>query len=138
MLIFKVVMKQRIIFIIIGLVLGFAFGYYVKPSKSSEMEDAKRTLDNAREASVKLNIQFNHLYDQLGLIALENGNKYAIASFQTLQKLTPNIMQISKSLRMDCKQYDDNGKPIMVENDKTGQTTPIEALPEEIRIENAE
>ena len=114
--------------------MGFTFAYFINSSQSKRLEECQSTIDAARNASVELNKQFNQIYNRLGILGIE-GNEYAVACFQTLQRLTPNIMQVSKDLGIDCKQYDENGKPVMIEDEKTKQVNPIEILPEVIRIE---
>lgn len=121
------------IFLILGFVLSFVLGYAVKPSHSEELKDMKSTVDKARTASVELNRQFNEMYNKFGYAALNN-NKFGGVGLQIMQVLSPNIMSVNKALGLDCKKYDENGKPVMVK-EKTGETSPIEILPEEIRIE---
>lgn len=127
-------MKQKIVFSILGVILGFVMGIIAKPSHSDELEDYKTMVDDARKASVELNKVFNNFYNRIGYYAL-GGDDCAIAAAQVMQNLTPNMMKINKSLRLDCKTYDKNGKPSMIKDDKTGKTNPLEGLPEEIRVE---
>ena len=51
-----------------------------------------------------------------------------------LQELTPEIVSINKSLKIDCKRYDDNGEPVMLK-DNYGILSPCEIIPDELRIE---
>lgn len=122
-------MKQKIIFSVVGLLLGFIIGYTLQ---SERMENLQFTIDKARNASIVLNKQYNQLYKEIGGHAI-GGNDYAIACFQTLQNLYLDIQQISKDLGLDCKRYNEDGTPLMIRKED-GCKYPLEGLPEEINV----
>ena len=122
--------QQNIVFGTIGLFLGFVIGYTIQTKK---LEELRITIDNARNASVVLNKHYNQLYNKISGIALFEENDYGIVCFQILQKLIPDIKQVSKDLGLDCKQYNEDGTPLMIEKED-GQTYPIDGLPEEIKL----
>ena len=124
-------MKQKIIFCVAGLIGGIIIGYV---SQLDKLQDLQFTIDSARNASIVLNKQYNQLSNLIGGHAI-GGNDYALACYQTLQKLFPEIMQVSKDLGLDCKRYNEDGTPLMIKKED-GQTYPIEGLPEEIKLTN--
>lgn len=54
-----------------------------------------------------------------------------------LQQILKEIMALNKALGIDCKQYSENGKPILTETED-GAKSPIEILPNELRIDNSQ
>lgn len=121
-----------VVFNVLALVIGFIIGYVVKPTHSDRLEEYISTINHSREASIELNKQFNDIYNKMGILAM-GGNEYAITICQTMQQLTHNIKQVSKALGLDCREYNEDGKPLMIE-DENGQTNPVEILPEKIKI----
>ena len=126
-------MKKKL-FVILGFFLSFLLGYALKPTHSEELDKMKFTLIASRQASVELNKKYNSIYNKLAIVAMNRNNTGAIFAFEVIKILSPEMMTMSKSLGMDCKKYGEDGKPIMVEDYKTGQMNPVEILPEEIRI----
>lgn len=127
-------MKIKALFFVAGLSIGFLFGFFCNTS-NKELDNSQHTIEQARAASVELNKQFNLLYNNSGKLAID-GNEYAIAIFQSIGPLTHNIMMISKSLGLDCRKYNESGKPIMIKDEETGELNPIEILPETIFLEH--
>lgn len=125
-------MKQKIVFSVVGLLLGFIIGYTLQ---SERLENLQFTIDNARNASIALNKHYNQLYNKISGPALFEGNDYGIVCLQILQKLYPDIKQVSEDLGLDCKRYNEDGTPLMIKKED-GQTHPIEGLPEEIKLTN--
>ena len=123
-------MKQKIIFSASGLILGFIIGYTLQLDR---LQNLQFKIDNARNASIVLNRQYNKLFSDIGVHAI-GGNNYAVACYQTLQKLFPEIKQVSKDLGLDCKRYNEDGTPLIIKKDN-GQKHPLEGLPEDIKLE---
>lgn len=123
-------MKQKIIFSASGLILGFIIGYTLQLDR---LQNLQFKIENARNASIVLNRQYNKIFREIGVRAID-GNNYAVACCQTLQSLFPSIMQVSKDLGLDCKRYNEDGTPLMIK-EENGQKHPVEGLPEDIKLE---
>ncbi len=100
-------------------------------SSSNEEEDM---IKDSREAVIELNQKYNQLY-QVVMEGYIGGNKEFEAAGLCLQALTMELINVNKALHIDCKKYGSDGKPQMIE-DKNGTSSPIEIIPDELRIEN--
>lgn len=133
-------MKKDIIiitFFLIGAVLGGVVVHIIDTNKNEiAIKDKQVVLDSSRVSIIELNKTYNYLFENLGRAAFgQQNNEPAIVAFQVLQRLTPELMELNKSLKLDCKRYREDGTPVMVK-DKNGLESPLETLPEEIKIIN--
>lgn len=81
---------------------------------------------------IEFNKAYNKIYNNLGYLAIGQSNDYAKVAIQVLQQLAPGLIKLNKSLKLDCTQYQ-NGAPVSIQDEK-GMSSPLETLPEEIRI----
>lgn len=93
----------------------------------------EQIIDNARIEVINLNKKYNRRY-QLVYLEYFKWNKAYESAAICLQELLTEIIAVNKSLKIDCKQYNANGEPSMVE-DADGSRSPIEGLPDELRID---
>lgn len=101
---------------------------------NSSSEQSEEIVDDSRSAVIELNQRYNELY-QVVMKEYLRGNAEYEAAGVCLQALTKEIMAVNKALHIDCKMYGENGSPQMVE-DKYGNLSPIEILPNELKIED--
>lgn len=92
----------------------------------------EKEIDNARLKVIELNQKYNKLYQAIMSQYMAGNSDYEAAGM-CLQMLTKEIIAVNKALKIDCKQYDENGEAIMVEG-KNG-LSPIEIIPNELKIE---
>ncbi len=121
-----------IVCLLLGIIIGVSIGLFLSSKATNDNEDAQVILDNSRLYMIEFNKEYNKLYNDLGILVIGEDNDYARLTIHVLQKLTPDLIKINKSLKLDCKKYQD-GNPLMIE-DKYGNKNPLEILPEEIRI----
>lgn len=95
--------------------------------------DNKKLIDNARREVIKLNQKHNDLYFKVASLSMKGDKDYE-AGVVCLQELTAEIIAVNKALNIDCKLYDENGKPLMQQN-SDGTKSPVEILPNELKIE---
>lgn len=126
-------MKKNVLKNVGFLILGFILGGIVVGALVSKESETKRTLDFSRSKMIELNKEYNELFNKLAYYSMAENNSYATAAAQTLQQLTPGLIELNKALKLDCKEYQENGEPLMVQDEK-GSMNPLEKLPEEIRI----
>lgn len=96
------------------------------------MNNEQVIINNGRTSMIEFNIKFNKIYNNIGKLSIGQNNEYAIAIMQVLQQLAPELIKINKSLKLDCTEYQ-NGAPVSIQ-DENGNSSPLEKLPEEIRI----
>ena len=129
-------MKQNLLFSISGLIIGIVLGggivFMLNTSAIKERERAKSVINQSRASIIELNKKYNEVYNNLGILSYELNNNYAKSTMQLLQQFTQPLIDVNKSLGLDCKKYQD-GSPIMMQ-DINGKKTPVEIIPEEIRI----
>lgn len=127
-------MKQKILhsiaFFIIGVCVGGIIISAVDANKVKNNEQA--IIDNGRMSMIEFNKEYNKLYNDLGYLAIGENNDFAKVTMNVLLKLTPKLIEVNKSLKLDCTDYQ-NGAPVSIQ-DKNGRSTPLEKLPEEIKI----
>lgn len=127
-------MKKNILknvgLLILGFVIGGVVGGFLIQGKGAENQ---KVLDHGRSKMVEFNKVYNEMVNSVIYYAIEKNDGYATVAAQTLQQLTPGIIEINKALKLDCKEYQENGEPLMVK-DKNGVENPLEKLPEEVRI----
>lgn len=99
----------------------------------STTED-KQLIDDARVEVINLNKKFNDLYQVVAYEYMIEDNKDFEKATLCLQALTNEIVAVNKSLKIDCKKYNENGKPKMLENED-GTKSPIEGPPNKLRLE---
>lgn len=112
--------------LILGIILGVVIAGVL-------MQKTQKVLDDSRFSMVEFNKKYNKLYNQIGYYAIAENNEAAMVGFQVLQELGPELFDLNRSLKLDCKEYQENGKPLMG-RDENGVESPVEKLPEEIRI----
>lgn len=132
-------MKQKVFLSISFFLIGICIGGVAECVRmSSNAEKEKQTLveiiENSRTTIIELNTEYNKMFNNLGVLALRDNNDYARAAAQVLQQLFPKLISLNKSLKLDCTEYK-NGAPVSIQ-DENGKTTPLEKLPEEIRLNN--
>lgn len=123
-------MKRNILKNVGLLILGIILGVVIA---GALMQKSQKVLDNSRYSMIEFNKEYNRLYNQIGYYAIAENNESAIVCFQVLQELGPELFDLNRSLKLDCKEYQENGKPMM-SRDENGVESPVEKLPEEIRI----
>lgn len=104
---------------------------FVSCDNSSKKD--QEIIDNARVECIKLNQKYNQLY-QVVMARYMSGNSEFEAAALCLQGITPELLSVNKALKIDCKHYDENGNPTMVQNED-GVTSPVEIIPNELSIE---
>lgn len=112
--------------LILGIILGVVIAGVL-------MQKNQKVLDNSRNSMIEFNKKYNRLYNQIGYYAIGENNESAIVGFQVLQQLGPELFDLNRSLKLDCKEYQENGKPLM-SRDENGVESPVEKLPEEIHV----
>lgn len=127
-------MKQKVFFSIVFFILGLCIGGVAESARMSNktMNNEQVIINNGRTSMIEFNIKFNKIYNNIGKLAIGQNNEYAIAIMQVLQQLAPELIKINKSLKLDCTEYQ-NGAPVSIQ-DENGNSSPLEKLPEEIRI----
>jgi hypothetical protein len=127
-------MKQKVLFSIVFFILGLCIGGVAESARMSNktMNNEQVIINNGRTSMIEFNIKFNKIYNNIGKLAIGQNNEYAIAIMQVLQQLAPELIKINKSLKLDCTEYQ-NGAPVSIQ-DENGNSSPLEKLPEEIRI----
>lgn len=127
-------MKQKILnaiaFFTIGACVGGVTASAIEANKVKNNEQA--IINNSRTSVIELNTEYNKMFNNLGVLALRDNNDYARAAAQVLQQLFPKLISLNKSLKLDCTEYK-NGAPVSIQ-DENGKTTPLEKLPEKIRL----
>ena len=127
-------MKKNILknvgLLILGFVIGGVVGGFLIQGKC---DDNQKVLDYSRNKMVEFNKGYNEMVNSVIYYAIEKNDGYATVAAQTLQQLTPGLIELNKALKLDCKEYQENGEPLMVK-DKNGVENPLEKLPEEVRI----
>lgn len=123
-------MKKNVIKYVGLLILGFVLGVVVAGLLTQKTQ---KVLDNSRYAMIEFNKEYNRLYNQIGYYAIAENNENAKVIFGVLQELGPELFDLNRSLKLDCKEYQENGKPLMSRDDN-GVESPVEKLPEEVRI----
>ena len=127
-------MKQSIIISIVslffGIIIGVGFTAAVDTNRLNEKEE--RLLNEGRNSIIELNKEMNRIGEKLFIIAYSEDNPYAKYSLKVLELLTPKVMNVNKSLGLECQEYK-NGAPVTIE-DENGIKKPVETLPEVIRI----
>ena len=123
-------MKKNVIKYVGLLILGFVLGVVVAGLLTQKTQ---KVLDNSRYAMIEFNKEYNRLYNQIGYYAIAENNENAKVIFGVLQELGPELFDLNRSLKLDCKEYQENGKPLM-SRDNNGVESPVEKLPEEVRI----
>ena len=100
---------------------------------SNSSSNDQEIIDETREEVIKLNQKYNKLF-HYAVLEYMDGNSDFKAAPVVLQELFKDIMVVNKSLKIDCKVYNNNGEPEMVEMED-GSLHPSERLPDELRIE---
>ena len=90
-------------------------------------------IDAARRKIINLNKKHNKVYNFIAKRYMK-GDKNSEGGVFCLQELTLEIIAVNRALKIDCKSYDENGNPLMIQN-ADGTKSPAEGLPEELRIE---
>lgn len=98
-----------------------------RESSDSEM------IDSARSEIIKLNQKFNQLYHGAMYQYMKGDDSYASA-VMVLQELTKETIAVNKSLKIDCRKYNDQGGVIMFQNED-GTSSPLEIIPDDLKIE---
>lgn len=99
----------------------------------SSSKDNDSIIDNSRTAVIELNQKYNQLYNIVMKEYIKGNSEYEAAGI-CLQSLTKELMAVNKALLIDCKKYDEKGKPQMIE-DQSGNLSPVEIIPNELKIE---
>lgn len=127
-------MKQKILnaiaFFIIGVCLGGVIVSVIDADKVKQNEQA--IIDSSRYSMIELNKFVNELGQNLFVSSFVDNNGSATAALKVLEALTPKLIRLNKSLKLNCTEYK-NGAPVSIE-DENGNRKPVEILPEEIRI----
>lgn len=127
-------MKQKILhsiaFFIIGVCVGGIIISTVDANKVKNNEQA--IIDNGRMSMIEFNKEYNKLYNDLGYLAIGENNDFAKVTMNVLLKLTPKLIEVNKSLKLDCTDYQ-NWAPVSIQGEN-GRSTPLEKLPEQIKI----
>lgn len=126
----KQIILHSIAFFIIGVCVGGIIISAVDANKVKNNEQA--IIDNGRMSMIEFNKEYNKLYNDLGYLAIGKNNDFAKVTMNVLLKLTPKLIEVNKSLKLDCTEYQ-NGAPVSIQ-DENGRSTPLEKLPEEIKI----
>ena len=101
---------------------------------SQSPKEDQEIIKNAREEVIKLDQKYNQLYQVVMMEYMRGDSRYESAAL-CLQEITKELMSVNKALKIDCKQYNENGEPTMLQ-DKDGSLSPIEIIPNELKIEN--
>lgn len=133
-------MKNKIIIAIIALGIGIAAGLTIaeKITFAEELkayETAKNALpmiERTRKEVVTLNQKYNYLLN-VSMKEAMKGDKEFYTSGVVLQELTKELINVNKSLHIDCYAYGDNGKPLEIEGEDGNYTKP-EIVPNELKI----
>lgn len=127
-------MKQKILnaiaFFIIGACVGGITVSAIDANKVKHNEQA--IIDSSRGSIIELNKFVNGLGQKLFVSSFVDNNVSTTAALKVLEALTPELIKLNKSLKLDCTEYK-NGAPVSIE-DENGSRKPVEVLPEEIRI----
>lgn len=127
-------MKQKIlnaiVFFIIGACVGGITVSAIDANKVKHNEQA--IIDSSRGSIIELNKFVNGLGQKLFVSSFVDNNVSATAALKVLEALTPDLIKLNKSLKLDYTEYK-NGAPVSIE-DENGSRKPVEVLPEEIRI----
>lgn len=129
-------MKKALIGIISFIAGGLSTFTFTFDIVSKEKDKVQATLEDSRYRMVGFNKEYNKVYNNLVYMSLYGSKEEAELSTIVLtiyQNMMPKLLEVNKSLKLDCKQYK-NGSPSMIE-DEFGHKKPVEALPEEILIE---
>lgn len=113
-------------FINLGMLLVVAVLVGCQEQKDEQM------LNDAREKCIELNQRFNDL-NMTAMVGYLNGNTDWRLVGNTLQAMTTQIIDINKSLGIDCTKYDEEGNPILVEHEN-GEKYPLEIIPNELQL----
>ena len=117
---------------IIGAFIGGALMTAINDNNEQKKNEMQTLIDESRYSTIEFNKEFNHFYSKLGLLSFGQNNSYATIAVQILQALSPKLIQLNKSLKLDCTLYDD-GAPLTIQ-DSLGIVRPMETIPEEIRL----
>ena len=97
------------------------------------MDSNKNVSKTYLEAFFRKKLQLGvNLGQKLFVSSFVDNNVSATAALKVLEALTPKLIKLNKSLKLDCTEYK-NGAPVSIE-DENGSRKPVEVLPEEIRI----
>lgn len=102
---------------------------------NSEHKEDMEIIDNARRDIINLNQKYNNLYQFVMVNYMQGNNNYGPAAV-CLQDLAVELMAVNKALKIDCYKYDEKGNPIM-ERDNNGKSTPVEIIPNEMKIKKS-
>lgn len=122
-------MKKNYIIGICCSIFGFALGSIVFAPNVKY----KTMVENAREECIEYNREYNKNYNTFITNYFATGGEFYKVAASILQNDFPYIMAINKSLNIDCREYDENGEVVMIKG-KNGDLSPMEELPNEIRI----
>lgn len=126
---------KLLVIAIVVLLIGIFIGFLVRSTTDAKeiKNEEQAIIDSSRIYLIELNKEHNHLFNIVGSQAMFQKNMDAMLAFEVLQRLAPKLFQLNRSLKLDCKEYNDDGTPQMI-RDKDGNESPCEALPEEIKI----
>lgn len=128
-------MKKIIIFALLGFIAGIPVGCVIKlNTQSLESQYNARIIEEARKATFQLDLDYNRLYDIVAkrqLFNSENANLYEAAQ-SCLRSLNGYIINVNKSLKIDCRSYSDN-VPVTIVFD-SGEKEYLEKVPDVMRI----
>lgn len=92
----------------------------------------QETIDNTRMEVIKLNQKYNMLYQAVMSQYMQGNRNYESAAI-CLQELAQEIIDVNKALKIDCKQYNENGEPTLIQGEDG--LSPAEGIPNVLRIE---
>lgn len=124
-------MKKNILISLCSFCIGALVGFFIF---IANVAHDKIILDNSRKAIITLNKKYNLIYDNLTNMAFTDGDRNAYYAVSILQAgLFKEILNVNKSLKLDCIKYRENGTPVILE-EKDGKKGQLQVLPEEIKI----
>ncbi len=131
-------MEQYAIAVILILIITFGSGFALGALSKNSSTDSSNTseeiiLANARESAIALNRKYNDLYNRVAYGAIQGDETCKLLAGILQQFFLRDMLNVSKSLNLDCRMYHENGKPMKIV-DKDGTEHYSEILPEEIRL----
>lgn len=100
---------------------------------SNSSEKDQNIVDKTRTEIIKLNQKYNDIFEIVAKEYMAGDQRYEFA-VRSIQLLTPELIEVNKALKIDCKRYNDEGKPIMIKGED-GVSHPCYIVPNELKLE---
>lgn len=136
-------MKNKLLLPVILFLVGGCIGAIITFTiVSNKLENNQAMLDHSRDAVIALNKKYNETFQLVMRECLKMlDNQYDPSSFrklviqfpQELQDFFLPILEVNRSLQLDCVSYSEDGKPKMCIGED-GQKHVIERLPETKKV----